>query len=251
MPDGNWSLTLTPPSAYEYADTIKIPQIHIENGDDFDFGVIQFNFQAPPEANDLESFSLPSECSLAEGPDPKPKIFRIYYEDEKKGSFLFVGNTANIIVVADDPNYEVKADYSLVETNQFPTNPFDNSYTVSATYIGNGKYKATHKVTYNQEGDGLVIIRVKNTTTGAITYGCSQPEPVNLDIRNFFTGSDTTNFLALGADPNTDFRKLTNFTMHQDGVVKVVFTKQLNMLDPTVQRFMISLANKMVTKKAC
>ena len=34
--------------------------------------------------------------------------------------------------------------------------------------------------------------------------------------------------------------------MHQDGVVKVTFSKAVNMLDPTVQKFMKSIGSKMV-----
>jgi len=65
--------------------------------------------------------------------------------------------------------------------------------------------------------------------------------PVNLDIRTFFTGADTTDFSSV-----TDFRSISNFTMHQDGIVKVTFSKTVNMLDPTVQRFMKSIGSKMV-----
>ena len=112
--DGDWVFTVTPPSSFQYADTFSIPKIRVGTGDSFNLGTISFHYQVPAGTDsDLEEFSAtPPTCNLAAG---TPVIFRAYYEDQQKGSFLYVGRTANIIVVADRDDYTVEVDYSYIE----------------------------------------------------------------------------------------------------------------------------------------
>ncbi len=236
--DGDWVFTVTPPSSFQYADTFSIPKIRVGTGDSFNLGTISFHYQVPAGTDsDLEEFSAtPPTCSLAAG---TPVIFRAYYEDQQKGSFLYVGRTANIIVVADRDDYTVEVDYSYIE-GDYTATLFSNANTETAVSQGNGKYKATHTVTLATMGGGMPLIKVTSTASSS-TYKCLDGGPVNLDIRTFFSGSGTTDFSSV-----TDFRSITNFTMHQTGVVKVAFSQAVNMLDPTVQRFMKSIGSKMV-----
>ncbi|MEK7177549.1 MAG: hypothetical protein AAB705_01840, partial [Patescibacteria group bacterium] len=234
---GSWTFTITAPSSFEYADTITFP-IKVSTGENFDLGTISFKFQVPAGTDsDLEDFAAtPPVCSTVAG---TPVIFRAYYEDQQKGSFLYQGSGANIIVVADRSDYTVKVDYSYIE-GDYAATPFSNANTVTATNNGSGKYTATHTVALATSGGGMPLIKVTSTADSS-TYKCLDGGPVNLDIRTFFTGADTTDFSSV-----TDFRSISNFTMHQDGVVKVTFSKAVNMLDPTVQKFMKSIGSKMV-----
>lgn len=238
LANGDWALTVTPPSSFQYADTFSIPTIRVGTGDSFNLGTISFHYQVPAGTDsDLEEFaSTPPICSTAAG---TPVIFRAYYEDQQKGSFLYSGRTANIIIVADRDDYTVNVDYSYIE-GDYSATPFANANTETAVSQGNGVYKATHTVAITTEGGGMPLIKVTSTANSS-TYKCLDGGPVNLDIRTFFTGSDTTDFSSV-----TDFRSITNFTMHQAGVVKVTFSRAVNMLDPTVQKFMKSIASKMV-----
>lgn len=238
LANGDWAFTVTPPSSFQYADTFTIPTIRVGTGDTFNLGTISFRYQVPTGTDsDLENFAnTPPICSTAAG---TPVIFRAYYEDQQKGSFLYAGRTAHIIVVADRADYTVQVDYSYIE-GDYSATPFSNANTETAVSQGNGKYKATHTVALATMGGGMPLIKVTSTASSS-TYKCLDGGPVNLDIRTFFSGSETTNFSSV-----TDFRSISNFTMHQTGVVKVTFSQAVNMLDPTVQRFMRSIGSKMV-----
>lgn len=236
---GEWSLSVSSPDDFEYTDTITISRLPVNDGDSFDLGTIQFHYMVPDGTDDdLEEFmALPSICSQT----GDPVLIRTDYEDEAKGSFLYQGRGANVIVVADSDSYTVTVDYSFIE-GQYQNDPFsDPAYVETAASQGNGVYKATHTLSYDQEGGGMPIVKIDDGG-GNPTYGCLTPGPVNLDIRNFFTGSDTTDFTSV-----SDFRTMTNFTMHQANEIKIVFAGTVNMLDPTVQRFMKSIGDKMTS----
>ncbi len=228
---GTWTLAITPPSTVQYADTLTITSVVVTDDTTLDLGNLYFRYQVPSGADsDLQELSsTPSICTDS----GTPVIMRAYYEDEAKGSFLFQGNSANVIIITDSASNTVTVDYSILEGNSVGTN------VVTATSQGAGKFKATYTITNTSMGGGMPIVSA--TRSGSTTRQCLSPGPVNLDIRTFFSGSDTTNFGAV-----SDFRAISNFTMHQTGVVKVTFSRAVNMLDPTVQRFMRSIASKMV-----
>lgn len=228
---GTWSLSISPPSSVQYADTLTLSSVIVTDSTTLDLGNIYFKYQVPAGADsDLpELASTPLICTDS----GTPVIMRAYYEDEAKGSFLFGGRSANVIVLTDSALNTVTVDYSLLEGNPVGTN------TVVATSQGGGKFKATYTISNTSMGGGMPIVSA--TRSSSTTRYCLPAGPVNLDIRTFFTGSDTTNFSIV-----SDFRAIPNFTMHQAGVVKVTFSRAVNMLDPTVQRFMKSIASKMV-----
>ncbi|MCL4364587.1 fibronectin type III domain-containing protein [Patescibacteria group bacterium] len=233
LSDGTWKLTFTPPNSFTYAQSFSIPTIPVSSGSSFNLGTLVFNFQVPTGSDsDLQQFAtIPPACSTT----GTPVIIRAYYEDQTKGSFLYQGRNANVIVDTDKSTYTVTVDYSILEGNSIGTN------VVSAVSQGNGVYKATYVITNSHQGGGMPIISV--TDGSSTTKTCLDPGPVNLDIRSFFTGSATTDFTTV-----SDFRSITDFTMDEANIVKVVFTKAVDMLDPTVQRFMKSIANKMTDK---
>jgi len=228
---GTWSLSVTPPSSVQYAATLTMPKILIADNLTVALGNIYFTFQVPSGADsDLGTFgSAPAQCTVS----GLPVIMRAYYADETKGSFLFQGRSANIIVVTDDATNTVTVDYSLFEGHAIGTDMG------VITPQGAGKFKATYTIANASLGGGMPIITA--TRSSSSTGYCLPGGPINLDIRTFFTGSQTTDFSSV-----TDFRAISNFTMHQVNVVKVTFSKSVNMLDPTVQRFMKSIAQKMV-----
>lgn len=229
---GTWSLTITAPSSVQYVDPIVLGTVVVTDNVTLALGNVYFRFQVPSGSDsDLKSFgSEPSQCSVS----GTPKIVRAYYEDELKGSFLFAGRSANIIIITDSALNTVTVDYSIFEGNPIGTN------VEIAVSQGGGKFKATHTIANTALGGGIPIISV--TRSGSTTGFCLPGGPVNLDIRTFFSGSETTNFASV-----SDFRAISNFTMHQANVVKVSFSKPVNMLDPIVQRFMKSIAQKMVS----
>ncbi len=228
---GTWSLSVTPPSSVLYADTLTISTIFIADGSTAAMGNIYFTFQVPSGTDsDLGQFAtIPVQCTAS----GTPVIMRAYYEDETKGSFLFQGRNASVIVVTDDPTNTVTVDYSIIEGHAIGTD------VVAAVSQGGGKFKATRVIANTALGGGMPIVTA--TRSSSSTGYCPPAGPVNLDIRTFFTGSQTTDFSSV-----TDFRAIPNFTMHQTNVVKVTFNKSVDMLDPTVQRFMKSIAQKMV-----
>lgn len=227
---GTWSLSITPPSSVKYADTFTLSTIVVTDSVTLALGNLYFRFQVPSGTDsDLESFgSAPSQCTQS----GTPKIIRAYFEDEAKGSFLFAGRSANVIVVTDSASNTVTVDYSLYEGNSIGTN------VETAVSQGGGKFKATHTIQNTSMGGGMPIISA--TRSSSTTGFCLSGGPVNLDIRTFINGSETTNFATV-----TDFRAIPNFTMHQSNVYKITFSRAVNMLDPTVQRFMRSLGSKL------
>ncbi|MDA1169160.1 MAG: hypothetical protein O3A36_02375 [bacterium] len=235
LDDGTWSFTATPASSFTYASNISLSSIVVDSGDSFNFGTIYFPFEVPAgSADDLQNAfgALPAECSLS----GTPKIIRAYYTDETKGEFLYGGNSAAITVVANAAGFTVTGDYSILEGNQIGTN------SVAATDNGDGTYTISHTLANTAMGGGFALIQV---TSGGSTTSTCLDGPINMDIRSHFTGADTTIFSQV-----SNFRAMTNFTMHQDGIVKVKFTKALNMLDRTVQLFMMRIADKMVSETA-
>ena len=92
----------------------------------------------------------------------------------------------------------MKVDYSYIE-GDYAATPFSNANTVTASNKGSGKYKATHTVALATTGGGMPLIKLL-LQHRCSTYKCLDGGPVNLDIRTFFTGADTTDFSSV-----TDF----------------------------------------------
>lgn len=232
--DETWSFTAVAPTSvtgYEYATNISFGPIPINDGDTIPFGTVPFHFAVPEGADDdLDDFgSLPPECSES----GTPVIIRAYYTDEAKGSFLYTGSDAGITVVTNGTGYTVTVDYSSLEGQNLGTT------VETAAHQGNGVYTATltgNLQNTTPDSGGMAMITV-SAGGGDDTRTCLSG-PVNLDIRNFLTGSDTTDFTSV-----SDFRTLSNFTMHRDGEMKLTFAGSVNMLDPTVQRFMKSIGD--------
>lgn len=227
---GEWSLTAQVAADAQFGafQPLTIPRLKVDDGDSFDLGTMPVNFAIPSDADDnLEDFgSLPSQCTDAGG----PIVIRTFFSDLSKGNFLYAGRSNGVTLIADQAGYTVTGDYSIYENNQPGTNTFN------LTDNGDGSYTGSFTVTNTNMGGGLVILSVVGSG-GARSGACTPPGPLNLDIRTMLTGSDTTNFAAVG-----DFRSIENFTMHVADVIKITMRKPVNMLDTNVQRFFKSIA---------
>lgn len=233
-------------SGFEYADNITIPFLRVPSGGTMSMGEIRAFYKVLEKDNDLEEGAPPSQCTATPS-NGAPIISRVGFVDEARGAFMYAGRNVGVKVFADKPGHTVTADFSIVEGNQPGTN------VVAATDNGDGTYTANYTLVRTTMGGGLVIVSATNG--GGTTTACSASGPANLDIRTatppgstdskpLFTGADTTDFSKV-----TDFRAMENFTMHIDGIVKVVFKKKINMLDKTTQSFMKNLAKKIAKDK--
>lgn len=233
IPAGIWTFTATPSSNYTYADNINMPNLKVPDGLNINVGDIMFPNKAGAPDSDVAIPQLPSFCS-AQG---TAQLYRTFFTQEQYGAFLYTGRSVGVTAVTDGAsNYTVTVDYSLIENQQQGTT------VVTATNTGNGVYTASHTLSSTSQGGGPIVVTVNNggsDNTTSCLMGMT-----NLDIRPFFTGSNTTDMSSV-----TDFRAITNFTMQQTGVAQVKFLKPVNMLDPLVQQFMQKIARKLVAKK--
>lgn len=233
-------------SGFEYAEPITIPYLRVPSGGTMSMGEIRAFYKVLEADKDLDEGPLPSQCtaSISNG---APIISRVGFVDEARGAFMYAGRNVGVKIFADKTGHTVSADFSVVEGNQPGTN------VVAATDNGDGTYTANRTLVNTSMGGGLVIVSATNGS--GTTTACSASGPTNLDIRTatppgstdskpLFTGAETTDFSKVA-----DFRAMENFTMHIDGVVKVVFKKKINMLDKTTQSFMKNLAKKIAKDK--
>lgn len=235
-------------SGFEHASNITLPYIRVPDGGTVGLGEIRAQYTVPETDKDLEEGALPSQCTVAPVAGA-PVISRVDYVNPQYGAFMYSGRNIGVKIFTDKTGYIVGADFSIPENTQ-PGTKF-----VTAIDNGDGSYTANYTLVNTGLGGGLVTVTATNSG-GLSSTACSESGPVNLDIKtvkppnvadgtgSLFTGSDTTIFRDVA-----DFRAMENFTMHIDGIVKVVFKKKINMLDKTTQSFMKNLAKKIAKGK--